>query len=99
MANQFRIGHGYDLHRLQPGGKLLVFFQDNSDTSAGLLDVHTFGKIPLLSQGIQMPNDDDLISEIGTTTAAVPHANASTISPDATPSRHSSIVTGRCSTV
>jgi len=24
MANQFRIGHGYDLHRLQPGGHLLL---------------------------------------------------------------------------
>ena len=34
----------------------------------------------------------------GVTTAAVPHAKTSVIRPDATPSRHSSMVTGRSST-
>src|SRR5690554_3641723 len=40
-----------------------------------------------------------LTTAIGVTTAAVPQANISTMSPDATPSRHSSMLTRRRSTV
>src|ERR1700679_2406204 len=45
MAPAFRIGHGYDLHRLQPGGKLMLGGIEVADTLSPI--AHSDGDVVL----------------------------------------------------
>jgi 2-C-methyl-D-erythritol 2,4-cyclodiphosphate synthase len=45
MAVSFRIGHGYDLHRLQPGGKLMLGGVEVADTISPV--AHSDGDVVL----------------------------------------------------